>query len=98
MRDQEAFMWRPLHNKCFEMIKVMVCKTPILKPINPQTDKTIWVVCNTSTSGVGAMYGQGAEWHTCRPAGFMSKKFTSTQQNYHIWEYEMLAILQALLK
>ena len=44
------------------------------------------------------MYGQGPSWQTCRPAGFMSKKFTPAQQNYAVHELESIAILEALLK
>ena len=44
------------------------------------------------------MYGQGPTWQTCRPAGFMSKKFTAAQHNYCVFELETLAILEALLK
>ena len=44
------------------------------------------------------MYGQGLTWQTCRPAGFMSKKFTAAQHNYCVFELETLAILEALLK
>jgi RNase H-like domain found in reverse transcriptase len=47
---------------------------------------------------VGALYGQGPEWNTCRPAGFMSKKFRNVQFNYCVFEMETLAILKALLK
>jgi len=65
------------------MIKAMACKYPILRPVDPRnTDETIWVVCDGSVSGIGAMYGQGKDWQTCRPAGFMSKKFTAAQQHY----------------
>src|SRR5438270_12889720 len=44
------------------------------------------------------MYSQGLTWNTCRPAGFMSKKFTPAQQNYAVHELETLAILKALTK
>jgi hypothetical protein len=44
------------------------------------------------------MYGQGETWQMCRPAGFMSKKFTSAQMNYRVFEMETIAILEALLK
>ena len=74
------------------------CKLPILKPIDPSNPDPIWVVCDASVSGVGAVYGQGPTWQTLRPAGFMSKKFTDAQQNYRVFETETLAILEALLK
>lgn len=44
------------------------------------------------------MYGQGQLWQTCRLAELMSKKFTNAQQNYAVYELEMLVILEALLK
>ena len=90
--------WRPIHDKCFEQIKAIACKTPILRPIDHRSDEPIWLICDGSQVGIGAMYGQGAHWKTCRPAGFLSKKFTSAQQNYRTFEHETLAILEALLK
>jgi hypothetical protein len=53
---------------------------------------------SASKSGVGAMYGQEPMWQKCHPAGFMSKKFTTIQQNYAVHKLETLAILEALLK
>src|ERR1700723_2708947 len=58
----------------------------------------IWVICDALASEIGAVYGQGQTWQTCRPAGFMSKKFTGAQLNYHVFEMETIAILEALLK
>ena len=97
-RNGQSFLWRPLHQKCFESIKLMACRTPILKPIDPRSEEPIWVITDASTTGVGAVYGQGPDWKSCRPAGFMSKKFTSAQSNYFTFEAEALAILEALLK
>ena len=44
------------------------------------------------------MYGQGKSWDTCQPAGFLSKKFTSAQHNYHMHKHETLVVLDALMK
>jgi hypothetical protein len=97
-RNGALFAWRPLHQSCFENIKNICCRTAILRPIDSTIDEPIWVICDASVSGVGAMYGQGPTWQTCRPAGFMSKKFTSAQHHYRVFEQETLAILEALLK
>jgi len=53
------FYWKPLHEKCFQMIKAIGCRMPILCPIETKKDEPIWVICDTSIHGVGAMYGQG---------------------------------------
>ena len=94
----QSFHWKPVHQASFDNIKELCRKTPVLRPIDPRLDDPIWVICDASASGLGAMYGQGPTWQTCRPAGFMSKKFTATQRNYRVFEQETLAILEALLK
>ena len=94
----KLFIWTPLLNKCFESIKSLMCRAPVLKPINPKNPETIWVICDSSKTGVGAIYGQGPDWQSCHPAGFLSKKFSSAQQNYCTHEHETIAILEALIK
>ena len=97
-QNGHEFQWRPVHEKAFQEIKALASHTPILKPVDPKSPEPIWVICDASTSGVGAVYGQGPKWETCRPAGFMSKKFQEAQYNYRVFEMETLAILEALLK
>jgi hypothetical protein len=97
-RNGQPFYWKPLHEACFNHIKAIACKSPVLKPIDPTADDPIWVICNASMSDIGMMYGQGVTWQTCHPASFMSKKFTAAQMNYHVFEIETIAILEALLK
>jgi hypothetical protein len=80
------------------MVKHICCTTLVLVPIDPRKSKPIFVICNASVTGVGAMYGQGPTWDTCQPAGLMSRKFTSAQHNYHPTEQETIVILEALLK
>ena len=97
-RNGHPFMWRDIHEACFQTIKSLACKYPILRPIDPSKPEQIWLVCDVSLYGVGSLYGQGPKWKTCRPAGFMSKKLTDAQQNYRTFKWEMLAIIEALLK
>jgi len=80
------------------VIKDLTCKYPILRLINPASDEPIWLICDASLYEVGTLYGQGEDWKTCCPAGFMSKKLTNTQYNYWTFEQETLAIPKALLK
>ena len=98
VQNRRPFVWTPLLNKCFESIKTLTCKAPILKPIDASNPEPIWVICDGSKSGVRALYGQGPDWQSCCPAGFLSKKFSSAQQNYHTHEHEIIAILEALIK
>ena len=98
VQNGTPFFWRPIHERCFEMIKRICCKTPIVRPIDYKSQVPVWLVCDASKTGVGAMYGQGPTWDQCRPAGFMSKKLSPAQQHYAVHELETLAILEALQK
>ena len=53
VRNGRPFVWTPLLNKCFESIKTLTCKAPILKPIDASNPEPIWVICDGSKSGVG---------------------------------------------
>ena len=97
-KDGHLFLWKPMHQVCMNKIKAPACKMPILRPIDPSGDEPIWVICDASAPGIGAVYGQGSDWQSCRPAGFMSKKFTAAQHNYRVFEMETITILKALLK
>jgi hypothetical protein len=95
--NNRDFIWTDLQDKCFNGIKNLVAKAPILKPIDGRINVPIWVLSNASASGVETWYGQGPTWDTCRPTGFLSRKFTPVQMNYCTWEQELLGVLEALL-
>jgi len=94
VQNSALFFWRPIHQRCFDMIKRICYKTPI----DYRSEEPVWLICDASKTGVEAMYGQGLTWNMCRPAGFMSKKFMYTQQHYAVHELETLAILEAVQK
>ena len=91
------FLWTEIHDRCFKELKRLIARAPIINPINYKTGIPVWVVTDASTQGVGGYYGQGNDWWTCQPAGFMSRKLTAVQMNYATWEHELLTVLKALL-
>src|SRR5258706_6384526 len=102
MSMMRSFTSGPLHEKCFASLKSIACNPPILRPIDcdraKECGENIYLICDASIAGVGAFYGQGVNWQTCRPAGFLSKKFSSAQHSYRTYEQETLAILEGLLR
>jgi Reverse transcriptase (RNA-dependent DNA polymerase)/RNase H-like domain found in reverse transcriptase len=98
IRNNHPFEWTPLLDKCLQSIKALACKVPILRLVDPKNPDPIWVITDGSKSGVGAVYGQGPEWQTCRPAGFLSKKFSVAQQHYRTHKHETIVMLEALIK
>ena len=97
-QNNQTFQWTPLLDKCFQSIKAIAMRWPILKPVDFNKNEPVWVITDSSRMGISVMYGQGANWDTCRPAGFLSKKFTSAQHNYRMHEHKTLVVLEALMK
>ena len=103
IHNNHPFAWTLLMDKCFENMKALACKAlackaPILHSIDTWNPDPIWVITNSLKSGVGAMYGQGPKWKTCRLAGFLLKKFSASQQCYKTHKHKMIALLKALMK
>lgn len=94
----QPFVWRPIHQKAFDEIKRLACKSPILKAVDWKLPLTVWVICDACPAGAGALLAQGEDWRMARPAAFMSKKFSAAQRNYRTYEHECLAVMEALLK
>ena len=97
-QNNQTFQWTPLLDKCFQSIKAIVMWLPILKPVDSNKNEPVWVITDGSQMVISAMYGQGESWDTCRPAGFLSKKFMSAQHNYHTHKHKTLVVLEALMK
>ena len=81
--NNRAFQCTPLLDKCLESIKALAARAPILKPVDFSRNEPVWVITDSSKTGVGTVYGQGRSWEQCPPAGFLSKKFSNAQHNYH---------------
>ena len=96
--DGLPFTWRNLQDKRFESIKAITSKRLSLKPTDRTKQDPVWVVSNACPSGCGAYFGQGEDWKTMRPAGFMSKKFTDAQCLYSTYEHEMIGVIVEALK
>ena len=75
--NNRAFQWTPLLDECFESIKALATRPPILKPVDFSRNEPVWVITDCSKTGVGVVYGKGKSWEQCCPAGFLSKKFSN---------------------
>ena len=97
-QNNQTFQWTPLLDKCFQNIKAIAMQLPILKPVDFNRNEPVWVITDSSQTGISVMYGQGESWDTYQPAGFLSKKCMSAQHNYCMHKHETLAVLEALMK
>lgn len=77
---------------------MLATQVPILDPINVNHNEPIWLITDTSISGMGCMYGQGKDWKSLHLVGFHSHKFIPAQISYWMHKPEWLAIIEGLLK
>lgn len=73
----------------------MFTTTPILQ--HPDPEKAFVVEGDASDVGVGAILSQRmGEKNKLHPIAFFSKKFLPIEQNYDVWNRELLAIKLAV--
>ena len=59
-QNNQTFQWTLLLDKCFQSIKAIAMRSPILKLVDFNKNEPAWVITDGSRMGIGAMYGQGA--------------------------------------
>ena len=68
----------------------------VIKPIDPNPDQRIYIICDSSNIGLSVWIGQMQDDGMIRPARFHSKKFYNAQMNYGIIKKELLAIVDSV--
>ena len=56
-QNNQTFQWTPLLDKCFQSIKAIAMRSPIIKPVDFNKNEPVWVITDGSRTGIGAMYG-----------------------------------------
>ncbi|KAJ2913109.1 hypothetical protein MD484_g7300, partial [Candolleomyces efflorescens] len=92
--------WLPHHQRAFEAIKALVTSADCLTTIDHRNpgDNKIYVTCDASEIGTGAVLSFGPTWESARPVAFYSKSLKDAERHYPTHEKEMLAIVWALHK
>ena len=99
--DTVPFRWGFTEQRAFEDVKALVQKAqdhnrvPLeYTPGAPQ----VWMVTDGCSTGVASLVSQGKEWKTAKITALYSAKLNSAQQNYPVYEIEMLAGVETMLQ
>jgi len=93
-RKDEKWQWGDEQQKAFDKLKKIFTSKPVLAA--PDLDKEFRIEADTSnyaTRGVLSMKCSDKKW---RPVTFISKSLSDTEQNYEIYDKEMLAVVRCL--
>ena len=88
------FAWTPAASAAFDTLKRRFTSAPIL--LHPDPSKPFVVEVDASDTGIGAVLSQQSESDgKLHPCAFMSRRFTSAEENYDIGNRELLAVVEA---
>ena len=94
LKKEVKFIWTPVEQEAFEMVKSMLTCEPVLKA--PDFSKPFQLAVDASSIAMGAVLMQVDDSGIDHPVSFYSKKLDKHQQNYSVLEKEALSLLSAL--
>jgi hypothetical protein len=93
-RKDTPWTWGPEENTAFEDLRTRVTTEPIL--VQPQVDKLFELEVDASGFATGAILMQKGEDNKKHPVGYYSVTLNDAEQNYDIYDLELLAVVNAL--
>lgn len=92
-RKNQPFQWNQLTQEAFEEIRSRFLKAPLL--IYPNFEKPFIVETDASDTATGAILSQHGEDGHLHPCAYRSSKMSPAEQNYDIYDKELLSIVLA---
>ena len=90
-KKTKQFEWTPECQAAFNFLKMKFTESPVL--LMPDPKKPFTVESDASKYATGAVLrlkDANGDWHPC---GYISHSFTTTEQNYEIYDRELLSII-----
>ena len=88
--------WRHRHDASFEDVKTLMIANKELKPINPDPSQRIYLVCDSSDTGIEGWIAEKQEDGLIRPVRFHSRKFKDLRMNCGVTKKELFAIVNSV--
>ena len=95
LKGKKEWKWEKEHQEAFEELKEKITSQPVLSL--PRREGKFRVEMDTSGYAIGGVLSQeqDGKW---RPMSFLSRTMQAVEQNYEIYDKELLAMVEALAK
>jgi len=93
-KKNTAWQWLSDHESSFRQLKSTFLECPVL--CYPDIDLPFFIMTDTSLVASGAVLMQNDGNGDLHPCVYYSKTFAPTEQNYDIYDHELLVVIQAL--
>ena len=94
LKKDTIFQWTEETQQSFDTLKRKLTSSPVL--MMPDQSRPFQIKCDASKYTSGAVLTQQDNNGDRHPVAFLSKTFSETEQNYEIYDRELLAIIRAL--
>ena len=92
-RKSVPFTWSPAASAAFRALQLSFTSAPVLRHYQPELPITI--EADASDFALGCILSQTSPAGELHPICFYSRKFTSAELNYPIYDKELLAVVEA---
>jgi len=89
-----AWEWTPERQQAFETLKEIICNKPVL--LMPTLENPFEMEVDASSFTIGATLSQQDKWQQWHPVAYFSETLSEAEQNYDIYDRELLAIVKSL--
>ena len=95
LKGKKDWKWEEEHHKAFEELKEKIMSQPVL--VLPRREGKFRVEIDASKHVIGGVLSQeqDGKW---KPIAFLSRTMQPVERNYKIYDKELLAIVEALVK
>ena len=93
IQKNQVFQWTHQANKAFEELKARFCQAPVL--VHPDFQRPFVIETDASDTATGGILSQYASDGHLHPCAYRSSKMSLTEQNYDIYDKELLSIVHA---
>ena len=92
-KDQE-YVWEEAQQQAFQELKTRLTSSPVLRL--PDMSKPFFVQTDASKLGTGAVLLQKDDAGVPHPCAYLSQALVGAEQNYQVYDLELLAVIRAL--
>lgn len=93
-QKQTQFTWNDAHQAAFTKLKELFSTAPILSLWDDNRETVLEADCSGYV--IGGCLSQKSKDGQLKPVAYMSKKLSSTESNYDIYDKELLAIVRCM--
>ena len=86
--------WDEIQQQAFQELKTWLTSSPVLRLLD--LSKPFFVQTDTSKLGTGTVLLQKDDVGVAHPCAYLSQALVGAEQNYQVYDLELLAVIRAL--